>query len=296
VEQGVKRRLAFSFLLKCHSENKNCFARSVVCGKVQPVQKLGKNIGGYFGDTIDIRAVLQDVEAAAAQHGWSPEVFGETQHLKLFALRREPANPDPATRRVYISAGIHGDEPASPLAALRLLQENRWPADVSLWFCPCLNPLGFTLNSRGNPKGIDLNREYLKPMAEEIIAHVAWLERQPEFDLCLLLHEDWESHGFYLYEQNPDGRPSLAEKMIDAVEQVCPIDRSELIEGRPAKDGIVRPLVKPQDRPDWPEAFYLITHKTRQSYTLEAPSDFALTTRVDALVAAVNAALTAMSV
>jgi murein peptide amidase A len=109
--------------------------------------------------------------------------------------------------------------------------------------------------------------------------------------LCIMLHEDWESQGFYLYEQNPDARPSYAEKMIEAVEKVCPIDRSETIEGRPAKNGILRPNLDPRSRPDWPEAFYLITQKTRQSYTIEAPSDFPLETRVNALVAAVNSVL-----
>ena len=49
--------------------------------------------------------------------------------------------------------------------------------------------------------------------AEEIKAHIQWLARQPKFDLCLLLHEDWESHGFYLYEQNPDARRSFADRM-----------------------------------------------------------------------------------
>jgi len=79
--------------------------------------------------------------------------------------------------------------------------------------------------------------------------------------------------------------------MISAVEKICPIDLSENIEGRPAKNGIVRPNILPKDRPDWPEAFYMITQKTRQSYTIEAPSDFPLQTRVNALVAAVNAAI-----
>jgi hypothetical protein len=51
----------------------------------------------------------------------------------------------------------------------------------------------------------------------------------------------------------------------------------------------LRPNIDPRTRPDWPEAFYLISHKTRQSYTVEGPSDFPLPTRVDALVAAVNA-------
>ena len=59
----------------------------------------------------------------------------------------------------------------------------------------------------------------------------------------------------------------------------------------PAHNGIIRPGVDPRSRPDWPEAFFLITHKTRLSYTLEAPSDFPLAARVAALVAAVTAAL-----
>ena len=50
-------------------------------------------------------------------------------------------------------------------------------------------------------------------------------------------------------------------------------------------------LSDPRTRPQWPEAFYLIMHKARQGYTLEAPSDFPLATRVPALVAGVRAAL-----
>jgi hypothetical protein len=41
-------------------------------------------------------------------------------------------------------------------------------------------------------------------------------------------------------------------------------------------------------RPQWPEAFWLLRNKTRHSYTLEAPSDFPLETRVAALVTAVK--------
>ena len=258
------------------------------------MQRLGKNVGRYLGDTIDVQLVLRDIDSAAKQYGWNSEAFFEAQDLKLFALTRsgKPRGPNP---RIYLSAGIHGDEPAGPLAARKLIQANQWPDNLDLWFCPCLNPLGFTLNSRENSKGVDLNREYLKPVTEEITAHIAWLERQPNFDLCLLLHEDWESHGFYVYEQNPEGRLSLAEPMIEVVSKVCPVDPSDLIEGRPAKNGIIRPNLDPRTRPQWPEAFFLITHKTRQSYTLEAPSDYPLQSRVDALVAAVNTAVTAIA-
>jgi predicted deacylase len=257
------------------------------------VQKLGRNHGGYHGEAIDIRAVLRDVQAAAQEHGWTSDIFHESAGFKWLALRRLPPSSiihHPSTR-IYISTGIHGDEPAGPLAALKLVHENRWPENVEIFLLPCLNPTGFLLNHRGNADGADLNRDYRHPKAAEVRAHIAWLERQPKFDLYLCLHEDWESHGFYLYEQNPDSKPPLAEQIIEAVKKVCPIDLSENIEGREAHGGIVRPKIKPHDRPDWPEAFYLIENKSRQGYTLEAPSDFPLAARVNALAAAVNAAV-----
>ena len=260
--------------------------------KILRVQKLGKNHGGYHGETIKLRAVLREVVAAAQAHGWTSEVFHEQGEIKWFALHRGPeVRSQKSEAKIYISAGIHGDEPAGPLAALKLIQENHWPNGVEVFLLPCLNPIGFTLNRRENAEGIDLNRDYRHPKSAEARAHIAWLEQQSRFDLYLCLHEDWEAHGFYLYEQNPDDKPSLAEKMIAAVQKVCPIDLNETIEGRSAQGGIIHPKINPIERPDWPEAVYLITQKARQGYTLEAPSDFPLATRVNALVAAVNAAL-----
>jgi protein MpaA len=256
------------------------------------MQRLGKNLGGYLGETIDVRAVLRDVETAAQRHGWASEVFHATEGFKLLALHRQAKSTATSTfRRIYISTGIHGDEPAGPLAALRLLREDIWPDQVEVWLCPCLNPSGFALNTRENAQKVDLNRQYLKPQAAETVAHIAWLAKQPAFDVTLCLHEDWESHGFYVYELNPDQRPSLAEDIIKSVVEVCPIDVSPIIEGRPASEGIIRPSLDPQSRPDWPEAFYLLTNKTRLSYTLEAPSDFALPVRTAALVAGVRAVM-----
>jgi len=261
-------------------------------------QRLGKNANGYFGETIEIKSVLDECFGAAVSHGWSTQEISVNQEISLPAFTRpgpvsigkasQQTRPNP---RIYISTGIHGDEPAGPLAVRQLLIENKWPAGLGLWVCPCLNPTGFLHNTRENAHGIDLNRQYLQPQAPETVAHINWLEQQPSFDLCLCLHEDWESYGFYVYELNPDNRPSLAEAIVARVAEVCPIDASELIEGRPARHGIIRPNLDPRDRPQWPEAFYLLTYKTRRSYTLEAPSDFPLESRVAALVAGVQSAV-----
>jgi predicted deacylase len=252
-----------------------------------PVQRLGKNIGGYHGETIEIQKVLREIEQAAGGENWTRDPVPAP--VEFIAWRRAVASP---RRRIYISAGIHGDEPAGPLAALQLLRENHWPGDDALWLCPCLNPSGFPLNRRENSGGIDLNRDYRHRQSAEVRAHVQWLRQQPDFDLVLCLHEDWESRGFYLYELNPDHRPSLAESIIEAVAAVCPVDQSPVIEDRPAQNGIIRPVFNPMDRPQWPEALYLAgQNKTRLSYTFEAPSDFPMATRVAALATAVRAAL-----
>jgi protein MpaA len=264
----------------------------------QPLSRLGKNINGYQGETIDLPSVMRDCFAAAAAHGWTIEQIPVNEKLSLPVFTRggsivstEQSTSGDAKPRVYISTGIHGDEPAGPLALRHLLQQNQWPANFGLWLCPCLNPGGFALNRRENAQGLDLNRQYLQPQAAETAAHIRWLERQPLFDLCLCLHEDWEAHGFYVYELNPDNRPSLAEPIVHEVGRLCPIDPSALIEGRAASNGIIRPTVDPRDRPQWPEAFYLLTYKTSLSYTLEAPSDFPLLRRVAALVVGVSTAL-----
>ncbi len=90
------------------------------------VERSGKNIGGYRGETIDIQSVLQQIEQAAARQHWAREAD--------FLAWLRPN--DSARARVYLSTGIHGDEPAGPLAALQLLQEDIWPAEVAVWLLP----------------------------------------------------------------------------------------------------------------------------------------------------------------
>ncbi|PYI85171.1 MAG: succinylglutamate desuccinylase [Verrucomicrobia bacterium] len=254
----------------------------------QFAQRLNKNIGAYFGESIDLQQVLCDDLEAARKFGWQIEKLPVSASLDLFAFYRSINLP---RKRLYISTGIHGDEPAGPLAVRQLLQENPWPNDLEIWLCPCLNPTGFPLNRRENVDGVDLNRDYRHLQSDEVCAHVAWLQRQPSFDLTLCLHEDWEARGFYLYELNRQHEPSPAEQVIEAVSKVCPIDLSSEIEGRPAQGGIIRPDLDPTQRPEWPEAFYLIQHKTHHGFTLESPSDFLLETRVKALVTAVKTIL-----
>jgi len=244
---------------------------------------------GQPATPIDPAALAGRFEASAAAAGFRIERFGEIERCPLIALTRRTAGPLP---RVYVSSGIHGDEPAAPLALLAMIEAGVFDRRAVWFLCPLLNPVGLARGTRENADGLDLNRGYRDAQAAEIQAHIAWLQRQPNFDLTLCLHEDWEAKGFYLYELNPGQRPSLAEAMIEAVRPVCPIDESETIDGRPAQGGIIRPAADPLLREKWPESIYLrANHHAGIHYTLESPSAFPLEQRTAALRTAVETAI-----
>lgn len=257
------------------------------------MQPLGLNRGGYHGERIDIQRIVAETHRLALAAGWREERLLAGTDRELVCLTRPPQTPSLALPpRLYVSAGIHGDEPAGPLALLRMFQRDLWPDNAALWVCPCLNPTGCIRTTRENDAGVDLNRDYLNPSTLEVKAHVEWLSRQPNFDAVICLHEDWESSGFYCYELNPTSGDTLAEGIIEAVREVCPIESAAMIDGRPASaPGIIYPSIDPSSRPQWPEAFWMWQRGRGRSLTLESPSDFPLPVRWETLVTATVRAL-----
>lgn len=228
---------------------------------------------------------------AARARGFQAARFAEIADVPLAAFTR---NSDASRPRIYLSSGIHGDEPAAPLALLELLETGVFDDRASWFLCPLLNPTGFTLRTRENADGLDLNRDYLELRSEEVSGHVGWLRTQPAFDAVFCLHEDWETSGFYLYELNSSPLPSLAGPMLAAAGQILPIEDAAIIDGRPScGPGLIRPVDDPLLRETWPEAIYLRAHHCSLNYTLETPSVLAGARRIAALVAAVNAGLDA---
>jgi len=237
---------------------------------------------------LDPPALAARFAAAGAAAGFRVEPFGEVEGCPLFALTRRTPGPRP---RIYLSSGIHGDEPAPPLTLLAMLEAGIFDRRANWFICPLLNPGGLRRSVRENPGGLDLNRDYKDRQSPEIAAHVRWLQRQPNFAVSISVHEDWESKGYYVYELNPQHRASLAEPMIAAVAPVCPIDLSPVIDGREARDGILRPIADPKLREKWPESIYLRAHHTSLTYTIESPSAFPLEQRIAAHRAALETAI-----
>jgi len=57
--------------------------------------------------------LISKLEAAGGAAGFRVEKYGEAGGHPLVALTRRTPGPRP---RIYVSAGIHGDEPAAPVA------------------------------------------------------------------------------------------------------------------------------------------------------------------------------------
>jgi hypothetical protein len=145
---------------------------------------------------------------------------------------------------------------------------------------PCLNPVGLTLNTRADHRGIDINRRFHD--AEDVICGPwqRWItEKAMRFGLCL--HEDYDAQGIYLYELN-HARETAGHGIIEQCSRVIAPDPRTNIDGQRAKGGVIRRRTLPTHLPGMPEAIELHQRGCPLTLTFETPSEFDLDTRVRA--------------
>lgn len=235
---------------------------------------------------LDPAAFLREFRSEAEGRGFRSEALADTPAGPLLAFHA-PVSPEAG----YLSAGIHGDEPAGPLAALELLKQGAF--DEGWTLCPALNPTGLAAGTRDNAAGTDLNRDYLRRRSAEVAAHAAWLESRPVPGLFVSLHEDWESSGFYFYEINlGEDRPQRAAAILGAVAPWFPPEPEASIDDHDTREPGWIYHAAEADLPDhWPEAIFLAKLGCPLSFTFETPSSARLMDRVAAHAAAVGAAV-----
>lgn len=193
----------------------------------------------------------------------------------------------PNAPRVYLSAGVHGDEPAGPTALLRWLEQTPDP-DWEVWVFPCLNPAGLVANQRLTPDGVDLNRCY-RDFSHSTVRAQQRRIGETRFDLALLLHEDYDACGSYLYETS-QRKPFWGDSLIQSMRAHLPADPRRTIDGSRAKNAVIRRRIHPDLLPGWPEAFWLHYQHANRVFTVETPSEFHLSHRISAHVAVIQAA------
>ncbi|MDA1192451.1 MAG: M14 family metallocarboxypeptidase [Candidatus Poribacteria bacterium] len=197
---------------------------------------------------------------------------------------------DPSLPAIYISAGIHGNEPSGVEMALRWIEDGHaaWSDRIRFEILPCNNPRGWVNDVRENGHGIDLNWAFDRDDLPEIRAIRRFIKGK-RFAAVIDLHEDWESPGFYLYELNRRQR-YLSDAIMERVAAVCPINRNDVIEGENAVNGALHPDLNSPRRQlrgsGVPVA--LFDEHTDHLMTTEAPTDAPLETRVAAHLAVIE--------
>jgi hypothetical protein len=239
---------------------------------------------------INVDQCITDLARAAETADFLVSTYGIVDGSRLLGLTRSATAHTESRRTIYLSAGIHGDEPAGPVALLSLLQTDALPRHHNWVICPLMNPSGLKKGSRENQLGIDLNRDYRDFRSVESCRHRDFLSHYlASIDLGIHLHEDWEFRGFYLYELNFGKHPSRAKAILRAASHYLPIETAECIDGRTARSGIIRPKTLPDLPEGCPESIWLYQEYGGVFYTLETPSTANLALRADALKGAVLA-------
>lgn len=187
------------------------------------------------------------------------------------------------TGGIYVSAGIHGDEPASTEALIAWAEkQGRTLRRLPLLLLPCLNPWGLMRNIRLNAEGHDLNRLFHDDH-QPVIRAIRQLVASQQFAAAVMLHEDYDGQGLYLYEVERV-KPHWGEGLLAAARAYLPIDPRPRIDGRKASNGIHRRRVERRifAKMGYPEAIWLHLEHAEHSMTIETPSEFALERRVAA--------------
>ncbi|MGI8435488.1 MAG: M14 family metallopeptidase [Chthoniobacterales bacterium] len=233
----------------------------------------------------DYRFLVRRWRALARAVGQPLQLLSAASEFPVYVLRTAVA-PHPGT--IYLSAGIHGDEPAGPAALIEWAEKNMEPLRSRPFFLlSCLNPWGLLHNCRDDEAGRDLNRTFADKRPPAVVRELLRLIEGERFALSLTLHEDYDANGFYVYEvmRQP---PFWGEKLLRKVRPLIAIDSRARIDRRRAFAGLVRRQFKPQRFPAMPESIYLHRRHSYRTFTTETPSEFALEQRIAAHVAAIE--------
>jgi murein peptide amidase A len=220
------------------------------------------------------------------------EISADGETLPIFKLELNPQST--AQKRVLISGGIHGDEPAGVETICEFLENKLYSPFLKDWhitLLPCLNPSGYQRDTRNNYEDKDLNRLFkLDSSSTEV--EIAQKVLESPFDLTLELHEDCDSDGYYIFQkENLQSNPPLGRKILNAIEPIMPINRNSEIEEIPAEDGLIMRLKEPDEMPWWPMALYSYHIGCQRSFTLETTPKLPMNVRVKAHLKAIEIAL-----
>ena len=225
----------------------------------------------------DIREVMRRWKALRKAAGLHATTLTTVEGHPVIALETKAAKA--GTPAFYLSTGVHGDEPASMWGLLLWAEENiaRLQRD-SFLLLPLLNPIGMSINTRLDHRGLDINRRFHMTDDPLSAAWQKWIAARPMIaGLCL--HEDYDAQGCYVYELG-QRRQTMGRKILAGCAKPIATDPRRRIDGQRATGGLIRRKKMPTHLPGMPEAIELHLRGCPLTFTFETPSEFSLDDRV----------------
>lgn len=208
---------------------------------------------------------------------------------------------------VFISAGVHGGEPAGVYALLRFLENdiNDFTNNYRFLIFLCVNPFGFEHDYRFNAKDVDVNRQFKSDTgcyeASKVIQVLARFARK--FTCTIDLHEtnsNWSDEvfttadnpgTFYMWETASDKSIRIGDRVVEEVKKIVPVCDWAKIYGDTNHRGVIwypegcgNPVYAQGTTLD----AYLNANYTPQSFTLETPCEWSMEERVRVNIVAVR--------
>jgi hypothetical protein len=193
----------------------------------------------------------------------------------IWVVRYRPAG---AERRVLVTGGVHGNEPAGcawVTDLVSLLADQPQPyANTSFDLVPLVNPWGWSRNIRYNREGRDINRDFASFETQEARILQSLFDSRG-YDLVVDHHEDPDAGGFYLY-QYAKRDTTLSRSVVEEVRTLgYPIEQDVQMVILRTRDGLI-------DAPGWGLRYmrltgqlsitnYLRLEHSLEVYTIETP-------------------------
>jgi protein MpaA len=235
----------------------------------------------------DYRFLSKRWQSLARKAGLKRLVYCSADEFELSCLI-SPALKDAGG--IYLSAGIHGDEPATTEGLYQWAELHcSILRDLPVMIFPCLNPWGLVHNRRTDSENRDLNRCYHLETIQRINAQKELL-RDRKFRLAMCLHEDYDAQGVYLYEIRKK-LTTFGQELLAAAGYYVPIDERLTIEGRRADQGWIARKMNLKKFPVVAEGIYLAFNHSERTITTETPSEYDLGPRIQAHVAMIQRAI-----
>lgn len=220
---------------------------------------------------------------------------------------------------VFLSAGVHGNEPAGVWALLRFLETevHKYTDMFRFVVYPCINPTGYERNIRTNATGLNLNSDFTlfpKSLENQIVLR-SLHESEERFLFAMDLHETDMSEvtedmpalglteadnprGFYLYEFARDDEMRIGRSIVKTIrrEGIRISTQPEIFKDKNFGGVISYPIERGRTgSPLFADGVtfdnYLFDYHTNHSFTIETISQWEAWMRVRAHIVAIETAL-----